>query len=99
MRLQQFFFRRVKACFTCFDNSILLIFFLFPAFVNGERPRGKVTKFVSGDDLEDDFFNDDTHSGNKDMSSESKAGSASDYKESCVKPKKKQGPSIVNFEG
>lgn len=71
----------------------------YTSFVNGERPRGKVTKFVSGDDLEDDFFNDDTHSGNKDMSSESKVGSASDSKESCVKPKKKQGPSIVNFEG
>ena len=53
-------------------------------------------KFASGDDLEDDFFTDDKHGGNKD-GSESKVGSASNAKESCVKPKKKQGPSIVNF--
>ena len=54
-------------------------------------------KFASGDDLEDDFFTDNKHGGNKDESSESKVGSASNSKESCVKPKKKQGPSIVNF--
>ena len=67
------------------------------AYVNEERPRGQVIKFASGDDLEDDFFTDDKHGGNKDESSESKVGSASNSKESCVKPKKKQGPSIVNF--
>uniref|UniRef100_A0A7N2MI10 CCHC-type domain-containing protein n=1 Tax=Quercus lobata TaxID=97700 RepID=A0A7N2MI10_QUELO len=66
------------------------------AYVNEERPRGQVIKFASGDDLEDDFFTDDKHGGNKD-GSESKVGSASNSKESCVKPKKKQGPSIVNF--
>lgn len=81
----------------CFDIFILLALFLFPAIGNEERPRGKVTKFVSGDDLEDDFSTDDTHSANKDKPSESKVGSASDSKESHVKPKKKQGPKIVNF--
>jgi len=67
------------------------------SIVDDERPRGKVTKFVSGDDLEDDFLTDDTYSANKDKPSESKVGSASDSKESHVKPKKKQGPKIVNF--
>ncbi|KAE8022531.1 hypothetical protein FH972_008323 [Carpinus fangiana] len=67
------------------------------SIVDDERPRGKVTKFLSGDDLEDDFLTDDTYSANKDKPSESKVGSASDSKESHVKPKKKQGPKIVNF--
>ncbi|KAG6657172.1 hypothetical protein CIPAW_04G071400 [Carya illinoinensis] len=67
--------------------------------VKDERPRGRVTKFVSGDDLDDDFLTDDTNSGNKDKSSESKVGSASGSKESHVKPKKKQEPKIVNFVG
>lgn len=58
-----------------------------------------MTKFVSGDDLDDDFLTDDTNSGNKDKSSESKVGSASGSKESHVKPKKKQEPKIVNFVG
>ncbi|XP_041008576.1 uncharacterized protein C683.02c [Juglans microcarpa x Juglans regia] len=68
-------------------------------FVKDERPRGRVTKFVSGDDIEDDFLTDDTNSGNKDKSSESKVSSASGSKESNVKPKKKQEPKIVNFVG
>uniref|UniRef100_A0A5B7AQB5 Putative zinc finger CCHC domain-containing protein 9 n=1 Tax=Davidia involucrata TaxID=16924 RepID=A0A5B7AQB5_DAVIN len=62
-----------------------------------ERPRGQVTKFFSGDDLEDDFVTDDTNNGNKDKSSESKGGPASDFKDNNVKPKKKQGPKVVNF--
>jgi len=32
---------------------------------NEERPMGQVTKFVSGDDIEDDFMTDDIHSGDK----------------------------------
>ncbi|KAM4069040.1 hypothetical protein ACJW30_12G059700 [Castanea mollissima] len=68
----------------------------YTSYVNEERPRGQVIKFTSGDDLEDDFFTDDKHGGNKD-GSESKVGLASKSKESCAKPKKKQGPSIVNF--
>ncbi|OMO97854.1 hypothetical protein COLO4_14322 [Corchorus olitorius] len=30
------------------------------AIGNGERPTGQVTKFVSGDDLEDDFMTEDS---------------------------------------
>lgn len=58
-----------------------------------------MTKFVSGDDLEDDFLANDTNSGNRDNSFESKVGCASGSKESHVKPKKKQEPKIVNFVG
>ncbi|KAK7391374.1 hypothetical protein VNO78_19790 [Psophocarpus tetragonolobus] len=53
-----------------------------------ERPSGQVTKFVSGDDMEDDFMTDDIHSGDKEKS----AKSTDDF----VKPKKK-GPKVVNF--
>ena len=58
-----------------------------------------MTKFVSGDDLDDDFLTEDTYSGNKSKSSESKGGPASDFKESSVKGKTKQGPKVVNFVG
>ncbi|KAL5568004.1 hypothetical protein UlMin_024579 [Ulmus minor] len=61
--------------------------------------RGKVTKFVSGDDLEDDFMINDTQVGKKNKSTEPKAGSASDSQETHLKSKKKQGPKVVNFEG
>ncbi|XP_027363009.1 DNA-binding protein HEXBP-like [Abrus precatorius] len=54
----------------------------------GERPSGKVTKFGSGDDIEDDFMADDMCSGDKNKSAKSKDGH--------VKPKKK-GPKVVNF--
>lgn len=106
LRLQQFYFFYyycyfLLLLFIFFVESILCVliylFFLCSAYVNEERPRGQVIKFASGDDLEDDFFTDDKHGGNKDGSSESKVGSVSNSKESCVKPKKKQGPSIVNF--
>ena len=46
--------------------------------------RGKLTKFVSGDDLEDDFMADDTQKNSE---------------ESNLKSKKKQGPKVVNFVG
>ncbi|TKY51302.1 hypothetical protein E2542_SST22812 [Spatholobus suberectus] len=54
-----------------------------------ERPSGQVTKFVSGDDIEDDFMTDDIHSGDKSKSVKSTDGH--------VKPKKKKGPKVVNF--
>lgn len=49
-----------------------------------ERPRGQVTKFVSGDDMEDDFMIDNINSGDKKS------------KDRHEKPKKK-GPKVVNF--
>lgn len=57
--------------------------------------RGQVTKFASGDDLEDDFTTIDD--GKEKTTSEPKADVASN--ESNVKPKKKQGPKVVNFVG
>ncbi|KAG4397905.1 hypothetical protein GLYMA_10G235200v4 [Glycine max] len=55
-----------------------------------ERPMGQVTKFVSGDDIEDDFMTDDIHSGDKKKLAKST--------EDPVKPKKKkEGPKVVNF--
>lgn len=65
-------------------------FFLFLAAIGSEdRPRNQVTKLVSGDDLEDDFMDDDFSNADKDKSSKSK-----DVNE---KPKKKKGPTVVNF--
>lgn len=62
-----------------------------------QRPRGKVTKLVSGDDLDDDFnFVDKKRGGATDESVESPASHA---QESPVKSKKKQGPKVVNFVG
>lgn len=62
-------------------------FFLSAIIRNQERPSGQVTRFVSGDDIEDDFITDDISSGDKNKSSKSKDGH--------VKPKK--GPKVVNF--
>lgn len=54
-----------------------------------------MTKFASGDDLEDDFIMlDDGKEKNKSVV---KADSASN--ELNVKPKKKQGTKVVNFVG
>ncbi|KAK1554855.1 hypothetical protein Q3G72_018374 [Acer saccharum] len=66
-----------------------------------ELPRGKVTKFTGGDDLDDDFMTEVAHSVNNDKSSVSKDVpiSESDPKEVIVKSKKKQGPKVVNFVG
>nr|XP_043632070.1 uncharacterized protein C683.02c [Erigeron canadensis] len=65
----------------------------------GKRPsrlesmaRGQVTKFASGDDLEDDFTTVDDR---KDKTSEPKAA----VNEPNVKAKKKQGTKVVNFVG
>lgn len=67
--------------------------------ISDERPRGQVTKFISGDDLEDDFMAEDTYGGKKDKSTEPKAGSASNSQGSNLKSKKKKGPKVVNFVG
>lgn len=69
---------------------------MFPATKIEERPR--VTKFVSGDDLDDDFMID-ASSGKKEQSTEPILGSASIPQESPIKSKKKQGPKVVNFVG
>jgi len=53
-----------------------------------ERPRGQVTKFISGDDIEDDFMKDDIHSADNNKLAKSKDGN--------VKPKKKD-PKVVIF--
>ena len=63
------------------------------------RPSGQVTKFVSGDDLGDDFMEEDTYSAKKDKSTEAKLVSLSNSQESNLKSKKKQGPKVVNFVG
>lgn len=60
------------------------------AFQYDSRPRGIVTKFTSGDDLEDDFMVED---------SATKSRNVSDLEQTNTKPKKKQGPKVVNFEG
>ncbi|XP_058181436.1 uncharacterized protein LOC131299880 [Rhododendron vialii] len=60
--------------------------------------RGKVTKFISGDDLDDDFLMGEAD-GSKTKPSESKGDPASDFKTNNVKAKKKQGPKVVNFVG
>lgn len=66
---------------------IMITLFFLSDLRTDERPRGQVTKFVSGDDMEDDFMTDDINSGDKNKSSDSKDGHA--------KPKK--GPKVVNF--
>lgn len=71
--------------------------YFFSAIEIEERPR--VTKFTSGDDLDDDFMIGDASSGKKDQSTEPILGSASNPQESPLKSKKKQGPKVVNFVG
>ncbi|KAM7491613.1 hypothetical protein LguiA_034534 [Lonicera macranthoides] len=74
-------------------SSGMAIGFGIRSYGSGERPRGKVTKLTSGDDLEDDFTID--------AQTESKevAPAAADLKDIDVKPKKKPGPKVVNFVG
>ncbi|XP_034924374.2 uncharacterized protein [Populus alba] len=62
------------------------------------RPTGRVTKFVSGDELDDDFMTENMFSIPKDKSTDSKVVPP-DSKDGHVKSKKKQGPKIVNFVG
>lgn len=68
---------------------IVSLFFL--AVEDENRPRPQVTRFISGDDLEDDFLMDDTSDKKHKLSA-----SAADPSE--VKPKKK-GPKVINFVG
>lgn len=68
------------------SNMLLTQFFLSVLRTN-ERPIGQVTKFVSGDDMEDDF----TAAQIKDDKSK-----PSKLKDDNVKPKK--GPKVVNFD-
>ncbi|XP_077223758.1 VASCULAR-RELATED NAC-DOMAIN 6 [Tasmannia lanceolata] len=68
----------------------------------GERWQGQITKFISGDDLDDDFITDDAKNGKKDdtMShQETDSVSIGVEAEKNIKPKKKQGPKVVNFMG
>ncbi|GKV31139.1 hypothetical protein SLEP1_g39873 [Rubroshorea leprosula] len=57
---------------------------------NEDRPRRQITKFTSGDDLDDDFRVED---------SASKVQNTSNSKDMNVKSKKKQGPKVVKFVG
>ena len=69
-------------------TNVLLI---LAAMRSEERPRGQVTKLVSGDDLGDDFMAEDIYSGEKEKSSKSKDITN-------AKPKRKQqAPKVVNF--
>lgn len=64
---------------------------------NEGRPKGQVTKFVSGDELDDDFMVKATPtSSKKKKSADSKVNHTTDSKVGNVKPKK-QGPKVVNF--
>ncbi|KAH8492394.1 hypothetical protein H0E87_021810 [Populus deltoides] len=62
------------------------------------RPTGRVTTFVSGDELDDDFMTGNMYSIPEDKSSDSKID-PSVSKDVHVKSKKKQGPKVVNFAG
>ncbi|KAJ6410824.1 hypothetical protein OIU84_007558 [Salix udensis] len=62
------------------------------------RPTGRVTKFISGDELGDDFMTENMYSFPKDKPTDSK-GVPPDSKDGHVKSKKKQGPKVVNFVG
>ncbi|OAY30372.1 hypothetical protein MANES_14G025600v8 [Manihot esculenta] len=61
------------------------------AFEQGERPTPKLTKFVSGDELDDDFMTE-----NSNVIQQEKP---SDSKDTQAKSKKKQGHKVVNFPG
>ncbi|XAR71717.1 hypothetical protein NMG60_11018116 [Bertholletia excelsa] len=65
-----------------------------------EMPTRRVTKFVGGDDLDDDFMTEDTYTGNKNKSSDTKDDHpVTDSEDRSVKSKKKQGTKVVNFVG
>lgn len=62
-----------------------------------ERPN-RVTKLVSGDDLEDDFVSlTPLNEKDKDGKTKKKQGLEGEGKEKDAKTKKKQGPKVVNF--
>ncbi|KAI3408012.1 uncharacterized protein J3R85_020531 [Psidium guajava] len=62
-----------------------------------EAPRPQVTKFISGDDLDDDFMMDETPA-KKDKPSACVADT-SGSKDGHVKAKRKQGTKVVDFVG
>lgn len=70
----------------------------FSAIEKEVRPSSQVTKFVSGDELDDDFMSENMYSFQKDRPSDSKVVPANS-KDGQVKSKKKQGPKVVNFVG
>lgn len=68
-----------------------------PVAETEEAQKPKVTKFFSGDDLEDDFIMDETPA-KKDKSSAFVADN-SGSKDGHVKAKRKQGTKVVTFVG
>lgn len=70
---------------------------MFPATEHEQRP--KVTKFVSGDDLDDDFMLADTNTRSDEKPSQAKIHPDPVSETSHVKHKKKQGSKVVNFVG
>lgn len=79
-----------------------MIFLLLSAGNLEESAQGKRTIFHSGDDLEDDFMvEDDKTSKNVVAHSETVLVTVEGEvkKDFHVKPKKKQGPKVVNFFG
>ena len=68
------------------DVIWLITLFFLSVLRTDERPSGQVTKFVSGDDMDDDFTTE-VKSEDKNKSAKSEDGN--------VKPKK--GPKVVNF--
>lgn len=77
---------------------LTVVSLIYPISADEGMQRGKVTKFISGDDLDDDFLMGEAD-GSKTKPSESKVDPASDFKTNNVKAKKKQGPKVVNFVG
>jgi hypothetical protein len=80
----------------CFTYPI--IYLQISATGREVRPTGRVTKFVSGDELDDDFMTGNMYSIPEDKSSDSKID-PSVSKDVHVKSKKEQGPKVVNFVG
>lgn len=72
-------------------------FVLSPVAETEDAPRPQVTKFFSGDDLDDDFMVDETPA-KKDKSSACVADT-SGSKDGHVKAKRKQSTKVVNFVG
>lgn len=65
-----------------------------------EESRPQVTKFLSGDDLEDDFIMEDEDKAKKEPKKTAKSDPiASQASHNQTKVKKKQGPKVVNFVG
>lgn len=61
-----------------------------------DKPRGKLTKFISGDDLKDDFMMEDK---DDKPNKSSKVDANSGLREGNGSVKKRQCPKVVNFVG